>query len=77
MDKSFKAGMWIAGELELSFNAQRFATREEAEAAACELKSRWMLVRGFEILPSTDEVNYRFDLQENRAFPVEKVQHAG
>lgn len=39
-------------------NACRFATAEEAEDYALDLKSRWMLVRDWRIQKSDDPVNY-------------------
>ena len=41
-------------------NALRFATREEAEAYARDLFSRWTLVRETRVVESTDPVNYTF-----------------
>ena len=38
-------------------NALRFATREEAEAYARDLFSRWTLVKEFRVVESTDPVN--------------------
>jgi hypothetical protein len=55
-------------------NAQRFATAEEAEAAAHELQSRWSgMPSDWRVVPSTDPVNYRFDQEQYRSVPVEKV----
>lgn len=39
-------------------NALRFATREEAEANARDLMSRWLLVRETRAVESSDPVNY-------------------
>lgn len=39
-------------------NSLRFATKEEAEANARDLMSRWMLVREYRAAPSDDPVNY-------------------
>lgn len=41
-------------------NALRFATREEAEANARDLMSRWMAVREIRVDESDDPVNYRW-----------------
>lgn len=41
-------------------NGLRFATRDEAEAYARELFSRWTLVREWRAVPVSGAVNYRF-----------------
>ena len=41
-------------------NALRFATREEAEANAANLASRWLLVRETRVVEFTDPVNYQW-----------------
>jgi len=41
-------------------NGLRFATKKEAEAYAMELSSRWMAVREWRVVESTDRVNYRW-----------------
>lgn len=41
-------------------NALRFATREEAEANARNLASRWLLVRDTRAVESADPVNCRW-----------------
>jgi hypothetical protein len=57
---SYKAGIKVSGENGLSYNALRFTTPEEATAYAKNLRSRWMLMTGFEIETSEDAVNYKF-----------------
>lgn len=57
-------GQWTA-------NAQRFATRDEAEAAAHELMMRWTLVRAVKAAPSDDPVNARWDFDKRVALDVE------
>lgn len=42
-------------------NALRFATRDEAEASALDLYSRWMLCSDHRADESEDEVNYAWD----------------
>ena len=42
-------------------NALRFATREEADASAQDLMSRWMLVREIRSTESEEPVNYKWD----------------
>jgi len=44
-----------------SSNALRFATKEEAEANAKNLMSRWLLVTATRAFPSSDPVNYRWE----------------
>ena len=41
-------------------NGLAFATREEAEANARDLASRWMLVTDFRVVESDQPVNYRW-----------------
>ena len=40
-------------------NALRFATRTEAEQWAFDLSMRWLAVRDWRVVESTDAVNYR------------------
>src|SRR5271157_4348690 len=55
-------------------NAQRFATEEEAKAAGQELQSRWMgMPSDWRVEPSDDAVNYRFDQEQYRSVPLQKV----
>ena len=63
---SFKYGVKIPGEAGLCFNAVRFATEPEAREAAKELLSRWYVPTGFEVVPSGDAPNYRFDFDAYR-----------
>lgn len=51
-------------------NALRFATKEEAEASAKDLQSRWTLVRDTRVIESTDPVNYAWT--EDGLVSVEK-----
>ena len=53
----FKYGVQLKGE-PLAFNALVFATREEADAAGRELLSRWYSPIGYEVIETTDTVNY-------------------
>lgn len=46
---------------EFSGNALRFATREEAEAYAQDLYSRWTMAVGWKVEESDDPVNYRWE----------------
>ena len=46
------------GGKSFSQNAQVFATREEAEASAKDLTSRWMLVTDWRVIESDQPVNY-------------------
>ena len=56
----FKAGIKIPGEAGLSFNAQIFATAEEADGAGSELLSRWYAPTGYEVVPVEGAPNYAF-----------------
>ena len=56
---NFKYGMTIEGKT--SFNAVVLATREEADNAGRELMSRWFVPTGWEVVETTDAVNYKFD----------------
>jgi hypothetical protein len=51
-------------------NACRYATHKEAEDAGRELMSRWMAVREYRAVESTDAVNYRFDSEAYRGVPL-------
>jgi len=73
---SWKAGMIIPGEAKPSFNAVRFATKKEAMAAGSELMSRWMVPTGYKAVRCKDAVNYRFDFEQYRAFPLEVASAA-
>jgi len=42
-----------------SDNAQRFETREEADQAARDIMSRWMLVTDTSVEETTDPVNFQ------------------
>jgi len=59
----YKAGMLFTGKTgeEPIFNAQVFATRQEADTAGNELLSRWMLPIGFKIVQVNQNINYRID----------------
>lgn len=59
------SGKWVS-------NALRFATREEAEAAAADLASRWMLVRDWRATEADDDepVNYRWDFESNQPVAI-------
>lgn len=56
-------------------NALRFATREEAEASAKELMSRWLLVNDCRAVESDDPVNYT--LKDGVLTPVEAEKPNG
>lgn len=66
-EKSFKVLM------DGGSNAQRFATREEADSAARELRSRWTAMDKYTIEPSDDPVNYRWDDAVYRAVRTEAI----
>lgn len=47
-------------------NAIRLATKDEAEAYARDLMSRWILVTDTRVVECQDPVNYRFNLDTRR-----------
>ena len=53
-------------------NSLRFATKEEAEASAADLQSRWILVNRARAMPSDDPINYRWDFANRRSIPVQE-----
>ena len=65
---SFKPEISTDGGKSFSQNAQVFATREEAEAMARDIFSRWMLATDYRASETTDPVNYR--LIDNKLEPV-------
>jgi hypothetical protein len=50
--------MFHFGENEIKGNAQRFATRDEAEGSASERFQNWTMVRTFSVEESSEPVNY-------------------
>jgi len=58
---SYKVAVKVTGEPQWNYNAQRFATEEEAQAAGEDLYSRWTLVERFEVQESADPVNYKWE----------------
>lgn len=57
MPLSYRPEVYVSGEW--CPNGLRFATREEAEASARELLSRWFVPTDSRAAESTDPVNYR------------------
>jgi len=55
--KSFKAEVIADSSGEWVANGLRFATRDEAEAYAKDLFSRWILVKEWRVVPSSDPVS--------------------
>lgn len=55
---SFKPEVSTDGGRTFHQNALAFATREEAEASARDLMSRWMLVTDWRVVESDQLVNY-------------------
>jgi hypothetical protein len=55
--KSFKVGVKTNGDCDWVSNMRRYATREEAQAAAESLFMRWTAVKEFTVLESDDEPN--------------------
>lgn len=64
MFKSY-APMMVISETETAGNALRFKTYEEAEQSARELMSRWYVPIGYEVLETTDPINYTFTNGKN------------
>lgn len=56
---SFKPQVRTRGDTQFNSNNLAFATREEAEASARDLMSRWMLVEEYRVVESDQPVNYR------------------
>ena len=56
---SFKPSVSTDGGATFNENNLAFATREEAEASAKDLMSRWMLVTDWRVIESDQPVNYR------------------
>ena len=56
---SFKPEISTDGGKTFGQNAQVFATREEAEAMARDIFSRWMLATDYRVTESDEPVNYR------------------
>lgn len=54
---SFKVEVQTGGDRAWTSNAQRFATREQADAAGNDLFSRWIAMRAFRVVPSPDPPN--------------------
>lgn len=57
---SWKTAVKVSGEPDWSYNALRFATKEEAEAYGEDLANRWVLVREVEAQEDDEPVNYQF-----------------
>ena len=55
---SFKPSVSTDGGVTFNENNLAFATREEAEASAKDLTSRWMLVTDWRVIESDQPVNY-------------------
>lgn len=56
---SFKPSVSTDGGVTFNENNLAFTTREEAEASAKDLMSRWMLVTDWRVIESDQPVNYR------------------
>lgn len=53
-------------------NALRFATKEEAQASADELLSRWFVPEDGRAAESEDAVNYQFNFELNKNIRIEE-----
>lgn len=56
---SWKPEIQTNGDDKWYDNATRFATKEEAEAAARDIYCRWTMARNYRAVESTDPVNYQ------------------
>lgn len=65
---SYKVEVLTYGETKWASNALRFATEEEAKAAALDLAGRWTMLQEWRIASSMDPVNYKW--REGRAVAV-------
>ena len=65
MANSYKVGVNTYSDPEgvWTYNALRFATRVQAEKFGCDLFSRWMAVRKFEVHESDDEPTEGVDVK--------------
>ena len=63
---SFKVGIVAAGERSMIFNALRFATKEEAESYAEDLRGRWTVPTRIEVAHSFDHPNATFPVPSDR-----------
>jgi 2'-5' RNA ligase len=72
--QSYKVAVKAHGENTFSYSGQRFATSEEAQKAGGELRSRWMGMDSFEVQPSEDEPNYKFDDSKYKSVPLEAIE---
>lgn len=54
----YKVGYKFNNQEELSYNAQVFASIDDAISAGNELMTRWILPIGFEVTQSDDPINY-------------------
>lgn len=61
---SFKPEVSTDGGKSFASNALRFATKEEAEASAKDIMSRWLLVTDWRVAESDDPVKHK--IVENR-----------
>ena len=57
---SYKSEVQTGSDPKYYGNACAFATEDEALRAGAELMSRWMLVRNYRAVESTEPVNYEF-----------------
>ena len=67
---SWKVWVKLAGESTFGTNSCRYATKEEADAAANELDGRWLVSKTMESRPDDGEPNYIFDFVAYRPRPI-------
>lgn len=68
-DMSYKPEVFVDNEW--AQNNCAFATKEEAEASAFDLMSRWMLVQDYRAVESDQPVNYKLDMKTKEMSPVD------
>ena len=70
MAKSYKGEVIADSSGQWCGNSLRFTTSPEAEAYIQDLKSRWTMVRDTRVVPSDEEVNYRWRFDNNKLYPI-------
>jgi len=59
---SFKTAVQVKGESRCwTYNGLFFATAEEGEAWGCHLSGTWSQLETFEVQPSDEPVNYKYE----------------
>ncbi len=74
---SFKPEISTDGGKTFGQNAQVFATREEAEAMARDIFSRWMLATDYRVTESDEPVNYEIKDNVLKSVPALVTESEG